>query len=313
MEVPVYLFTGFLEAGKTKFIQETLNEQEFIKDGNTLLLICEEGIEEYDPTEFKSPNVSCEIIEKEELLNPQLLSSLAIKHRAAMVMIEYNGMWQLNSLYNNLPDEWFVYQEIFLCDATTIMNYNTNMRSLIVDKLSSCEVAAFNRVTPEMDRMELHKLVRGVSRSAKIIYEGTDGSIEADDIEDPLPFDLNADIVDIKDIDFAIWYRDMVEETEKYDGKVVRFKGVVVRDASIPKGCFICGRHVMTCCADDIRYSGIACKFRGSDSLNTYDWVEVTGRISIENHETYGGRGPVIKVKTLAPTEAPEDQVAKFY
>ena len=33
MELPVYLFTGFLEAGKTRFIQETLEDRRFNSGG----------------------------------------------------------------------------------------------------------------------------------------------------------------------------------------------------------------------------------------------------------------------------------------
>ena len=46
MEIPVYLFTGFLEAGKTRFIQETLEDERFNAGERTLLLLCEEGVEE---------------------------------------------------------------------------------------------------------------------------------------------------------------------------------------------------------------------------------------------------------------------------
>ena len=39
--VPVYLFTGFLESGKTKFIQSTLEDKRFCRGERTLLLVCE--------------------------------------------------------------------------------------------------------------------------------------------------------------------------------------------------------------------------------------------------------------------------------
>lgn len=312
MEIPVYLFTGFLEAGKTKFIQDTLAEQSLAPEGNTLLLVCEEGIEEYDPSAFHSPNVYCELIENESDLTPALLSSLLKKHNAVLVMVEYNGVWQMDSLYNNLPDEWYVYQELFICDSVTIANYNKNMRSLVVDKLSSCDLVAFNRVDEDTDRMPLHKLVRGVSRSVKIIYDMVDGTIEYDTIEDPLPFDINANIIKIEDWDYAYWYRDLAEDMAKYDGKKVRFKGMVVKDESIPRGSFICGRHIMTCCADDIRYSGIACRWRNSETLKTYGWVEITGKITIENHKVYAEPGPVIRVSAVIPAAPPEEQTASF-
>ncbi|MBQ8509395.1 MAG: GTPase [Clostridia bacterium] len=312
MEIPVYLFTGFLEAGKTKFIQDTLTEQPFTTEGNILLLICEEGIEEYDPSAFCTHNVQCEVVEKESDLTSEFLLSLLKKHHATLVMVEYNGMWQLGSLYENMPEEWYVYQELFLCDSHTIENYNKNMRSLVVDKLSSCDLVAFNRVDADTDRMPLHKLVRGVSRSARIVYDMTDGTIEYDTIEDPLPFDINADIIKIEDRDYAYWYRDIVEDMEKYDGKKVRFKGMVAKDETIPKGSFICGRHVMTCCEDDIRYSGIACKWANSESLKSYDWVVITGKIAIEKHKIYTAPGPVIKINTVIPAAPPEEEVATF-
>lgn len=312
MELPVYLFTGFLEAGKTKFIQESLAGESFNAPGNTVLIVCEEGFEEFYPDQFNTPNVFIEFIENEEDISPELLSELAGKHNAVFVMIEYNGMWQLQTLYNSLPDDWLVYQELMICDSTTAGNYNANMRSLMVDKLTSCDMVAFNRVDESTDKMALHKLVRGVSRSAKIVYDKVDGTVEYDTIEDPLPFDINADIVKINDEDYGIWYRDLVEEMNKYDGKKVRFKGMVAKDASIPKGSFACGRHIMTCCADDIKFSALACKWKESDKLKTYDWVEVTGRISIEPHKMYNEAGPVIKVTSVVPAAPPKEQLVTF-
>lgn len=312
MKIPVYLITGFLEAGKTRFIQETMMGQSLETEGNTLLVICEEGIEEYDPTTFVTPNVYCEVIENEEDLSEELLLSLSEKHKATLIMLEYNGMWQLSSLYDNLPEDWVIYQELFICDSNTIENYNRNMRSLVVDKLTSCDLVAFNRVTPEMDRMPLHKLARAVSRNVGIIYDMTDGSIIQDTIEDPLPFDINADIIKIEDRDYAYWYRDLAEDMGKYDGKKIRFKGVVLKDETVPKGSFICGRHVMTCCADDLQYSAVACKWKSSETLKSYSWVEVTGKISIEKHKVYETPGPVVKITSVIPAAPPEQQVATF-
>ena len=56
-EIPVYLFVGFLESGKTKFIQETFEDPNFDSGDKTLLLICEEGEEEYNPKKFAFPGV----------------------------------------------------------------------------------------------------------------------------------------------------------------------------------------------------------------------------------------------------------------
>ena len=59
-DIPVYLFTGFLESGKTKFIHETLMDERFIAGENTLILLCEAGIEEYDIYYYPYKNVFVE-------------------------------------------------------------------------------------------------------------------------------------------------------------------------------------------------------------------------------------------------------------
>lgn len=47
MVTPVFVCTGFLDSGKTTLVKETLMEQEWIEPGLTLLILCEEGEEEY--------------------------------------------------------------------------------------------------------------------------------------------------------------------------------------------------------------------------------------------------------------------------
>ena len=180
MEVPVYLFTGFLESGKTKFIQETLEDKRFNAGERTLLLVCEEGVEEYDPTFFASPNVFVEVVDEEEKLTEATLLQLQKKHRAKRVMVEYNGMWQLQTLMDALPEGWPLYQIFLFFDATTFLNYNANMRSLVVDKLQLCDLVVFNRFTKAMAQMDYHKVVRAISRQVDIVYEYTDGTVVPD-------------------------------------------------------------------------------------------------------------------------------------
>ena len=182
----------------------------------------------------------------------------------------------------------------------------------MVDKLTSCEMVAFNRVKPEYDKMTLHKIVRGVSKRANICYEDMAGEIEFDDIEDPLPYDINANVIEIKDEDFAIFYRDMTDEFAKYKGKTVRFKGIVALDKSLPKESYAIGRHIMTCCADDIAYRGVVAKGMGNIKLATRDWAIVEGTLSEEYSKLYRARGPVLTVKEIARAEKPLQEVATF-
>ena len=228
-------------------------------------------------------------------------------------MVEYNGMWLLNALYDRMPSNWIVYQEMMFADANTFSVYNANMRNLTVDKMQGAQLIVFNRAVKGFDKMELHKIVRGVTRRAEIAYEYGEDDVEYDDIEDPLPFDKEAPHILIEDGDFALWYRDLSEELQSYDGKTVTFKGQVVVDRTIPKNCFIVGRPLMTCCVDDIRFAGLICEWDETSALSSRMWVTVTASIAIRHHSCYGRLGPVltgIQVETASP---PEEEVATFY
>lgn len=313
VELPVYLFTGFLEAGKTKFIQETLEDSRFHKGERTLLVLCEEGVEEYAPEQFCAPNVFLRTVEDEVDFTAENLSAMQRELNPERILIEYNGMWLLDTLYSNMPEGWIVAQEFLFCDATTFLTYNANMRQLMVDKIKSAELVVLNRYRADMDRMAMHKVIRGVSRRCDIAYEYADGKVEYDDIEDPLPFDIEAPVVNIEDRDYAIWYRDMSEEPKKYNGKTVRFKGRCLVRKNVPKGSFIIGRHIMTCCVEDIQFAGIICNWDKADTVRDDEWVILTATLENKFHRAYGRKGPVLTVQSMEETEKPEEAVATFY
>lgn len=314
MEIPVYLFTGFLEAGKTSFIQGTLSDPQFFKKRKerTLVILCEEGEETLDPGGFASPDIFVETLDNQRQLNPDKFESLRRKHGATRVLIEYNGMWLLNDLFQALPEEWFVYQEMMFADSSTIAIYNANMRNLVVDKLSTCDLVAFNRCDEDTDIMALHKLVRAVSRRTEIVYERVDGSSKFDDIEDPLPFDVNAPVINVEDRDFALFYRDLSESMPDYDGKTVCFTGMVSIGNELPKDGFIIGRQIMTCCVEDIAFSGLFCE-NGAGKVTRGEWVRLKAKISVKRTPVYGREGPVLSLIDVTPASAPADPVATFY
>ncbi len=311
MEIPVYLFTGFLESGKTKMIHETLKDKRFQDKERTLIILCEEGVEEYDTSAYKG-KVFVENIEQPSDLTTENFEKLLKKHNAERVMIEYNGMWMTQLLYDILPEDWFVYQELMCVDSTTFKTYNANMRSLMFDKLQGCSVVFFNRCTDNTDVMELHSAARAVSRQVGIVYEYTDGKLMQDDIEDPLPFDIEAPIIEISDRDYAIWYRDMAEDMQKYDGKIIRVKGIVVRDDALPKTSFAFGRMVMTCCAEDTSFHGLVTVCDTEQAYEKGEWLILTARLKREKNRMYRGVGPVFHLISAEKTEAPEEIVATF-
>ena len=120
-------------------------------------------------------------------------------------------------------------------------------------------------------------------------------------------------MVEIEDEDYAIWYRDMTEELSKYRNKVIKVKGIVATDDRLPKNSVIIGRHVMTCCADDIQYSGLVCVFKNPPKLKTRDWITVKGTLKIEQTRLYRQPGPVIYVDTTEFAVPPKQELATFY
>ena len=312
-QIPVYVFTGFLDSGKTKFIQETLEDERFNAGERTLLLVFEEGEEEYDFSTYPHKNVYLEVLDQTTVTSKELLA-LQKKHKAQRVVAELNGMQQVGDLYMRFPEGWVVAQEVMFADSTTFMTYNSNMRNLVMDKLVGAQMVVFNRLEKGADIMPFHKLARAASRKIDILYDYTDGSTSFDDIEDPLPFDINAPVIQVQDPDFALWYRDMSEEPEKYDGKTVQFKAQVAMLRRDKDNMFAPGRFVMTCCVDDIQFCGIPCRYDQAKTLESRSWVMVTAKISAEKHRLYkGSLGPVLTAIEVIPGAEPAvPDVAEF-
>ncbi len=312
-DVPVYLFTGFLEAGKTKFIQETLEDRRFCNGERTLLLVCEEGEEEYEPDQFADRRVYIRVVETPEELTAENLSKWLADVDAERVVVEYNGMWMLDRLYAAMPESWMVYQEFMFADARSFLSYNANMRQLVYDKLKSCELVVFNRYSGAIDKMALHKIVRGASRRADIAYEYAGGKVEYDDIVDPLPFDLNAPVVEIGDEDYALWYRDLSEEPKNYEGKTVRVKVRALQRKRLPPESLVVGRHVMTCCVEDIQFAGLVCQWDKARSVPDNSWLLLTAKVEFKFSRAYGKKGPVLTCLAYEPCDPPAQEVATFY
>lgn len=312
VQIPVYAFTGFLDSGKTKFIQETLEDPRFNAGERTLLLVFEEGEEEYDFSAYPHKDVFMEVLDQQTVTSKEL-SALAKKYKAERVVAELNGMQLVGDLYMRFPEDWVVAQEVMFADSTTIMAFNANMRNLVMDKLTGAQMVVYNRLQPGADTMPLHKLSRAANRRVDILYDYLDGTTAFDDVVDPLPFDINAPIIEVKDEDYGLWYRDVNEEVQKYDGKTVRFRAQVALLRRDKNNMFAPGRFVMTCCVEDIQFCGVPCRYEGAKSLTTRSWVMVEAKISAEKHALYKGDvGPVLTAISVTPCDKAEEEVVTF-
>ena len=312
-EIPVYVFTGFLGAGKTTFIQKTLEDKRFNNGVSTLVLQCEDGEEELDLERMPNKkSIHVEMIRDPEELNEVYLEDLLRKHRARRVLVEYNGMWLFTKFLEAMPDGWLIYQEATFADCADYLVYNANMRNLVGDKLKNADMIIFNNIKEGDDRMPFHKVVRSISKRCNIIYNYGD-RMEPDDIPDPLPFDVSAPVIEIGDTDYGVWYADLNGKEQEYAGKNVHFKGLVAKAGKLPPNCFVIGWHIMTCCAEDIVFGGLACRWTGVNALKHLDWVELTAKITLEKSRIYNNEeGPILNVISCRKCEKPEPEVVSL-
>ncbi len=308
-DIPVYLVAGFLDGGKTNFINGIL-EDGFARKERTLLICCEEGEEEYDSRFLK--NVTVVTVEDEEDLKCFWLKELEKQHRPKQIIIEYNGMWQMERLYREvLPANWVLYQIMSFVEAATFELYAKNMGQLMMEKVTNADLLVFNRCTPEVAAALRKRNLRMVNRQADIFLEMTDGTSEDYNNDDTPPFDLSQDVIDIPDDDYGVWFVDVMDNPERYAGKTVHMKLVMCHSKQYP-GIHCPGRFAMVCCEDDIQFLGLIAKGIGLKDFKNHDWIEVTARMAVEKHEAYKGKGPVMHVMSIAGCEKAAQEVVTF-
>lgn len=312
-EIPVYLFTGFMDSGKTTLINETLYENGFGKDARNLIICCEDGEEEYDEVKLHTIMGSLAMIEEQEELTEEKLNELNEKYHPDQVFIEYNGTWEVGPLQEmKMPKGWVVVQSLATVDAETFEMYLTNMRAMIMEQLFAVDVVIFNRCDDDTPKGKFRRVVKALNRRAQIVYERRDGTIDDGEMEE-LPFDLNAQVIEVSDEDYGIWYLDAMDHPKKYDGKKVHFLALVYRpEQKMKRGVFVPGRFAMTCCEADIQFIGFKCKYAKADEVPHRSWIELTAEVKYEFAREYHGKGPVLYPVSIKPAQKPEDELVYF-
>ena len=307
--VMVYLMTGFLDSGKTQFLKFTLEQDYFQIDGKTLLILCEEGEEEYNPMEMLKYGVVIEKIEDQEDLTEEYLEELNRKHEPERVVVEYNGMWKVSDFESmKLPDGWEIEQKLTTVDASTFQMYLTNLKPLFVEMVRGAELVLFNRCEDLKPLPGYRRSVKVVSPQAEVIFEDEEGEIE-NIFEDDVPYDLKAPVIQIAREDYGIWYVDMMENPDRYKGKTVEFTAKVLKPRSFPSKVFLPGRMAMTCCADDTTFLGYVCRSAYAPKLKAGQWITVRAKVRYANVSVYQGEGPVLEAENIEPAEPIEELV----
>lgn len=310
-EIPVYLFTGFMDSGKTTLIKETLIENGFAEQGKSLIICCEDGDEEYDEEELKKVNARVVMAENEEDFTAEFLQNINLSYLPDQVFLEYNGTWGMDTLLETeLPKGWVIVQSLATVDATTFEMYLNNMRQMIMEQLFGADVVIINRCDDSTDKGKFRRNIKAQNRKAQIVYERADGTL--DEREEELPFDISGDELDISDADYAIWYMDCMENPKKYEGKKVRYLALVYNPEKLKKGVLVPGRFAMTCCVDDVTFIGFKCKYPDEDKIPHKSWITITAEVRVEFAREYKGKGPVLYPVSIEPAEAPDDELVYF-
>ena len=307
--VMVYLMTGFLDSGKTQFLNFTLKQDYFQIDGKTLLILCEDGEEEYDPMEMLKYGVVIERVEEQEDLTEEWLEEMDRKHEPDRVVVEYNGMWKVSDFEAlTLPEGWAIEQKLTTVDASTFQMYLTNLKPLFVEMVRDAELVLFNRCEDIKPLAGYRRSVKVVSPQAEVIFEDENGEVE-NIFEDDVPYDLKAPVIEIAKEDYGIWYVDMMENPDRYKGKVVEFTAKVIKPRSFPSKVFLPGRMAMTCCADDTTFLGYVCRSPYASKLKPGDWIKVRAKVGFANVSVYRGEGPVLEAEHIETAQPIEELV----
>lgn len=308
-EVMVYLMTGFLDSGKSQFLKFTLCQDYFQIEGRTLLILCEEGEEEFDPVDMEQYGVQIITVEEQGELTEEFLKELDRKYSPERVVVEYNGMWKVSDFEAlKLPDGWAIEQKITTVDASTFQMYLTNLKPLFVEMVRGSEMVIFNRCTDLKPLAGYRRSVKVVSPQAEVIFEDESGEVE-NIFEEDVPYDLNAPVIEIRREDYGIWYVDMMENPDRYKGKTVEFTARVMKPRSFPSKVFLPGRMAMTCCADDTTFLGYICKSAYAPKLKNGQWVKVRAKIGFGHVSVYRGNGPVLEAEYIEEAEPIEELV----
>ena len=311
--IPIYLITGFLESGKTSFLKEILVEGGDFDDGDRgLLILCEEGEEELDEKLLAGMKMDVITVEEEEEFTAEFLRNCVRQYRPERILIEMNGMWDFEWLLGEkLPRELEIAQVITLVDGSTFPVYLNNMRSIMGRLFQCTEMVIFNRCSEEMDLHSFRRIVRGLNPGAMIGFENEDGE-PIDPGMDVPPYDLNAEVIQVEDEDYGLWFLDVLENKERYEGKKVRFRAKVKKSKRFPEGCFVPGRNVMNCCEEDIQFVGFLCRSEFSELLKSRQWIWLTAEIQYVYYEEDDEESPALVGLGYEQADAPEVDTVLF-
>lgn len=309
---PVYLFTGFLDSGKTTLIKNTLEDPGFMENaGRTLILRFEEGETDIDDSFLKQHNACMETFDDVHILTPQKCQELDTVYHPFQVFIEWNGCAPITEdILKNMPDFWPLVEILTTVDGSTFASYIANMRSMLFEQLRYSDVVIVNRCTPDMSYTMFRGNIKAINRRAQLFFEGMFGQ-PCSFASGQLPFDITKEPIDIADDDYGLWYMDVMEKPTKYDHKKIILRGAYAEDLPGYKQSFILGRRAMVCCQNDTSLCGVTVTGVRIQEMHKGEWVKVLGTlktVALNN----GGKTVILYAESISRCPAPEDPYVYF-
>ena len=241
-------------------------------------------------------------------LTPEYLEELELLYNPERVLMEWNGMWNPEGL--KLPADWDLYQQITIVDGSSFDLYLNNMKPLVGSMVRNTEMLIMNRCDGIEDLDTYRRTLKGMNPQVQIVFEDSEGEI-SEISEADLPYDVNADIIEVSPEAYGIWYIDMLDKPERYRGKTVEFTAMVLKTPDFPKNYFVPGRMAMTCCEADMTFLSFMCKARNARLLETKEWVKVRARVEYEYSPEYEGEGPMLYAEYVEKAE-PIKEIVQF-
>ncbi len=314
----IYAFLGFLEAGKTSIIKDLLKQDLFDRKLKTLIVCCEEGEEEYDPVFLANVGATVAYIEDEKSFSGDGILSQLKKYKPDRIFVEYNGMWRATKIiefYQDiceiLFDRQVMIQTLDIVNDETFSVYMKNMPSLMTEHFKVSETIICNRCTVEKtNKSAVRGSVKAVNPRAQLVFESEDEEFYK--MKEVMPFDKEADVIDITNENFGLWYIDMIENVKDYEGKTIKIRGICQKPKGLTPGFAVLGRRVMTCCADDIQFMGFMVKYDNWDDFKNQDFIAITARMEYKYMKEYQEEGPVFYADLVEKEERPEDDLVYF-
>lgn len=306
---PVYIFSGFLDSGKTQAIKSTLMDPRFNQGEKTLIVCFEQGDVIYDDKFLKLTNTEVIYLDSIKDFSIEKQKEIKKQYKYDRIFLELNGMEDDNILYNEigLISSLEIAQTLTTIDASSFNMYMQNMRQFMYNHVINTEVVILNRAD-NVDKRYLRNNLKSINQRVEIIYEDANGNV-SNKIDDDL-FDLSKDLL-VEDIDYGLWYMDALDNASKYDKKTIQIKAKYVSEIKEYSNALLMGRKAMVCCNNDITDIAIVCVGIEPNKIdkNKYYYMKGTAH-AIRDPE--GFENVVLYVKEYKEAEAPKEELVTF-